>query len=33
MSLKHRLATEIAADLPIDIAAFMSRCLHDLADG
>ena len=33
MSLKDRLAAEIAADGPIDIAAFMTRCLHDPADG
>ena len=33
MSLKDRLAAEIAADGPIDVAAFMTRCLHDPADG
>ena len=33
MSLKHRLAAEIAADGPIDIAVFMTRCLHDPLDG
>jgi NADH dehydrogenase [ubiquinone] 1 alpha subcomplex assembly factor 7 len=33
MSLKHRLAAEIAADGPIDVAAFMTRCLHDPLDG
>jgi NADH dehydrogenase [ubiquinone] 1 alpha subcomplex assembly factor 7 len=33
MSLKHRLAAEIAAEGPIDIAAFMTRCLHDPLDG
>jgi NADH dehydrogenase [ubiquinone] 1 alpha subcomplex assembly factor 7 len=33
MSLGRRLAAEIAADGPIDAAAFMSRCLHDPLDG
>ena len=33
MSLKDRLAAEIAAEEPIDIAAFMTRCLHDPLDG
>ena len=33
MSLKQRLAAEIAATGPIDIAAFMTRCLHDPLDG
>jgi NADH dehydrogenase [ubiquinone] 1 alpha subcomplex assembly factor 7 len=33
MSLKDRLAAEIAAEGPIDIAAFMTRCLHDPAVG
>jgi NADH dehydrogenase [ubiquinone] 1 alpha subcomplex assembly factor 7 len=33
MSLKARLAAEIAADGPIDVAAFMTRCLHDPLDG
>jgi NADH dehydrogenase [ubiquinone] 1 alpha subcomplex assembly factor 7 len=33
MSLKDRLAAEIAAEGPIDIAAFMTRCLHDPLDG
>jgi NADH dehydrogenase [ubiquinone] 1 alpha subcomplex assembly factor 7 len=33
MSLKDRLAAEIASDGPIDIAAFMTRCLHDPLDG
>src|SRR5277367_5636193 len=33
MSLKARLAAEIAADGPIDMATFMMRCLHDPADG
>jgi SAM-dependent MidA family methyltransferase len=33
MTLKARLAAEIAADGPIDIAAFMARCLHDPLDG
>jgi NADH dehydrogenase [ubiquinone] 1 alpha subcomplex assembly factor 7 len=33
MSLKRRLAAEIAAEGPIDVAAFMTRCLHDPLDG
>ena len=33
MSLKARLEAEIAADGPIDVAAFMNRCLHDPQDG
>ena len=33
MSLKQRLAAEIAAEGPLDIAAFMARCLHDPLDG
>jgi SAM-dependent MidA family methyltransferase len=33
MSLKARLTAEIAADGPIDVAAFMTRCLHDPLDG
>jgi SAM-dependent MidA family methyltransferase len=33
MSLKARLAAEIAAEGPIDVAAFMLRCLHDPLDG
>jgi SAM-dependent MidA family methyltransferase len=33
MSLKARLVAEIAADGPIDVAAFMTRCLHDPLDG
>src|SRR6202000_128480 len=33
MSLKARLEAEIAAEGPIDIAAFMTRCLHDPLDG
>jgi NADH dehydrogenase [ubiquinone] 1 alpha subcomplex assembly factor 7 len=33
MSLRDRLAAEIAADGPIDVAAFMTRCLHDPLDG
>jgi SAM-dependent MidA family methyltransferase len=33
MSLKQRLAAEIAATGPIDIAAFMTRCLHDPLHG
>ncbi|HZZ90053.1 MAG TPA: SAM-dependent methyltransferase [Caulobacteraceae bacterium] len=33
MSLKARLVAEIAADGPIDMAAFMTRCLHDPLDG
>ena len=33
MSLKDRLKAEIAAAGPIDVAAFMTRCLHDPEDG
>ncbi|HXQ13255.1 MAG TPA: SAM-dependent methyltransferase [Caulobacteraceae bacterium] len=33
MSLGGRLAAEIAAEGPIDVAAFMTRCLHDPLDG
>ncbi len=33
MSLKARLKAEIAAAGPIDVAAFMTRCLHDPEDG
>ena len=33
MSLADRLAAEIAAEGPIDVAAFMTRCLHDPLDG
>ena len=33
MSLKARLAAEIAAEGPIDVATFMTRCLHDPLDG
>jgi SAM-dependent MidA family methyltransferase len=33
MSLKDRLRAEIAAAGPIDVAAFMARCLHDPQDG
>ena len=33
MSLKARLEAEIAATGPIDIAEFMTRCLHDPQDG
>jgi NADH dehydrogenase [ubiquinone] 1 alpha subcomplex assembly factor 7 len=33
VSLKARLAAEIAAEGPIDVAAFMTRCLHDPLDG
>jgi SAM-dependent MidA family methyltransferase len=33
MSLADRLAAEIAAAGPIDVAAFMTRCLHDPLDG
>jgi SAM-dependent MidA family methyltransferase len=33
MSLKARLQSEIAAAGPIDVAAFMTRCLHDPEDG
>jgi NADH dehydrogenase [ubiquinone] 1 alpha subcomplex assembly factor 7 len=33
MSLKARLTAEIAAGGPIDVAAFMTRCLHDPLDG
>src|ERR1700679_1400039 len=33
MTLKARLAAEIAADGPIDVASFMMRCLHDPLDG
>ena len=33
MSLKDRLRAEIAAAGPIDVAAFMTRCLHDPIDG
>jgi SAM-dependent MidA family methyltransferase len=31
--LRDRLAAEIAAEGPIDVAAFMTRCLHDPLDG
>ena len=33
MSLADRLAAEIAAAGPIDVADFMTRCLHDPQDG
>ena len=33
MSLKARLQSEIAAAGPIDVAAFMTRCLHDPEHG
>ena len=33
LSLGARLAAEIAAEGPIDVAAFMTRCLHDPLDG
>jgi len=33
MSLKERLAAEIAAGGPISIAEYMTRCLHDPQDG
>ena len=33
MSLKARLAAEIAAAGPIGVADYMARCLHDLQDG
>jgi SAM-dependent MidA family methyltransferase len=33
MSLKERLAAEIAAGGPISIAEYMTRCLHDPGDG
>src|SRR6185312_13324526 len=33
MSLKARLEAEIAATGPIDVAAFMARCLFDPEDG
>jgi SAM-dependent MidA family methyltransferase len=33
MSLKARLRAEIAAAGPISLAEFMTRCLHDPADG
>ena len=33
VSLKQRLAAEIAAEGPIDVAAFMARCLHDPQHG
>src|SRR5580698_5618511 len=33
LSLGARLAAEIAAEGPIDVAAFMTRCLYDPADG
>lgn len=33
MSLKDRLKAEIAAAGPIDVAAFMARCLHDPEHG
>ena len=33
MSLLDRLAAEIAAAGPIDVATFMTRCLHDPLDG
>src|SRR5471030_1719143 len=33
MSLRERLAAEIAAEGPIDVATFMTRCLHDPLDG
>jgi NADH dehydrogenase [ubiquinone] 1 alpha subcomplex assembly factor 7 len=33
VNLKTRLAAEIAAEGPIDVAAFMTRCLHDPLDG
>jgi SAM-dependent MidA family methyltransferase len=33
MSLKARLRAEIAAGGPITVAQFMTRCLHDPADG
>jgi SAM-dependent MidA family methyltransferase len=33
MSLKDRLQAEIATAGPIDVAAFMTRCLHDPIDG
>lgn len=33
MSLKDRLAREIAHDGPLSIADFVTRCLHDPADG
>ncbi len=33
MNLKDRLAAEIAAEGPIDVAAFMTRCLHDPQHG
>jgi len=33
LSLRERLAAQIAAEGPIDVAAFMARCLHDPLDG
>jgi SAM-dependent MidA family methyltransferase len=33
MSLKSRLRAEIAADGPISVADYMTRCLHDPRDG
>jgi len=33
VSLKARLAAEIAAEGPIDVASFVTRCLHDPLDG
>ncbi len=33
LSLGARLAAEIATEGPIDVAAFMTRCLHDPLDG
>jgi SAM-dependent MidA family methyltransferase len=33
MRLKQRLEAEIAASGPIDVAEFMTRCLHDPVDG
>jgi NADH dehydrogenase [ubiquinone] 1 alpha subcomplex assembly factor 7 len=33
MSLKARLVAEIAADGPISVADYMTRCLHDPRDG
>ncbi|WP_374470276.1 class I SAM-dependent methyltransferase [Phenylobacterium sp.] len=33
MSLRDRLAAEIAAGGPMSVAQFMTRCLHDPADG
>jgi SAM-dependent MidA family methyltransferase len=33
MNLKERLKADVAAAGPIDVAAFMTRCLHDPKDG